>query len=57
LGETGIGGETGHEGNIIWECGLNACGWGEGLVMGHCEQSYDTAGSTVSHIIVQLSKS
>ena len=35
------------------ECGLDACVLGEGLVLGHCEHSKETSGSSVSHIIVQ----
>ena len=40
----------------MWDCGLDACGVGEVLVLGHCEHSNEALGSTVLHIIVQLSK-
>jgi hypothetical protein len=40
----------------MWECGLDACGLGEGLVLGHCEHRNETSGSALLHIIVQLSK-
>jgi len=47
---------NGPEGHIMWECGLDASGLGEGLVLGHSEHSNESSGSAVSHIIVQLSK-
>ena len=30
---------NGTEGHIMWDCGLDACGLGEGLVLGHYEHS------------------
>ena len=40
----------------MWECGPAACGLREGLVLGHCAHSNEPSGSSVSHIIVQLSR-